>query len=664
MNRRVSTLWTRIMLSMTLLVVLVVSALGISSAVASYNEARDSMDKLHQSTCEAHVSALEEYLHMLLMDTASIAESGAITSETLTFEERQANIERIFSVRDDIASLYTVNSNGVAVNDATAEDIGENYASEPFFIAGMANDGGHIDVPYYDNWNDMVTMTVSYRLERASGFTGIVCVDVSYDTLHGLIVGSTLGETGYSFLVDQDGVIRSHPDEGLVVDEVGYNEYFGEDSRAAEALSTMLENDMGKSLDVQAGGEIIRLYSQRIPTTGWHYVSVIKVSEFTDNFQNQLMFIIAMALVCIAVAMLLAFVISRRLAKPITAMRRRMDLLAAGDLHTPLPEFEWLDEIGALYAAMEASLRSLSAYVADISDNMKKLAEGDLRTADKSEGASEYVGDFLPIKESMDNLKGSLWRFFKGTGGAARTIASTSAQMASASKELSNNTVMQAAAIDRIDKRFEDIKDSLVKASEGASETLKKANATRDEIESSNEEMGQMLAAMREIEATSRSVVKIVKDIDDIAFMSSILSLNAAIEAARAGVHGKGFSVVAGEVRDLAGKSAASAQYTEELVKGAITAVEKGMSIAESTFEKIDKVCHLLDSVAELIESIETTVAKQAEAADGIYADLTNLNALVHNDTAMSEETSSASIELSQRMGLLYRELEFFKTDE
>jgi len=254
--------------------------------------------------------------------------------------------------------------------------------------------------------------------------------------------------------------------------------------------------------------------------------------------------------------------------------------------------------------------------------------------------------------------------FFGTTGHTAKHVAETAVQLAATSEQLSVNTSHQAATIDNLDKQFENIKNSLEETSMSATETLEKTIETRKELLRSNDEMKQMVSAMHEMETTSQAIIKIVKEIDDIAFLSSILSLNAAIEAARAGVHGKGFSVVADEVRDLAGKSAESAQYTETLISGAIDSVSKSAAIAETTWEKIDKVCRLLDSVAELIENIVSVVADQAGAAKDIYIDLTNLNKMVQHDSAMSVQTTQASVELSQRMSELHHELDFFKTDK
>jgi methyl-accepting chemotaxis protein len=322
------------------------------------------------------------------------------------------------------------------------------------------------------------------------------------------------------------------------------------------------------------------------------------------------------------------------------------------------------DEIGELYASMEKSLHSLFYYVSDISGSIERMSKGDLRIhSTGNRAAVEYVGDYMPIKESMDALKKSLSSFFGTTGHTAKHVAETAIQLATSSGQLSVNTSHQAATIDSLDKQFEKIKNSLEGTSMSATETLEKTIETREELLRSNNEMKQMVSAMHEMETTSQAIIKIVKEIDDIAFLSSILSLNAAIEAARAGVHGKGFSVVADEVRDLAGKSAESAQYTETLIAGAIDSVSKSAAIAETTWEKIDKVCYLLDSVAELIENIVSVVADQAEAAKDIYIDLSNLNKMVQHDSAMSVQTTQASRELSQRMSELHHEMDFFKTD-
>ncbi|MDR1815618.1 MAG: methyl-accepting chemotaxis protein [Clostridiales Family XIII bacterium] len=626
-----------IMTSMVVLVLLVAAVLGVSGAMSRYYETYNNIGRLQETDCAAYAQGIDQYLRMLKADAATIALSGAITDTGKTQEERQREIVRIAEARPDVASLYTVGTDGIAINDADPVDIGEDYSQETFFIDAMAHEGGFVDVPSYDPWNEAVTMTVSYKLNNQNGFSGLVCIDVTYDVVRDLTTSNALGASGFSFLADANGIVVTHPDEQVVIDGRS------KDDLGLDAART-------------------RLSSAEIPSTGWEYVSVIYPEEFMAPFYAQLRWLFIVSAACLLVAVLIALIMSRRIAEPISAMRRRMELLAQGDLHTPLPDArgEALTEVGVLYAAMGTSLSSISAYVRDISARMGALAAGDLTGGGE---AVEYVGDYEPIRASMDTLRTSLQGFFAQTRGAARLIAGTSVQMASASEELSSNTVEQAAAIDRIDKRFEGIKDSLAQTAGGAADTLEKTRRTKEELVRSHEEMGRLMDSMKDVGEASDAVLKIIKDIDDIAFLSSILSLNAAIEAARAGSHGKGFAVVADEVRELAGKSAESAKVTESLLSNVQDAAVKGQDIAQSVWEKIDGVASLLSAVAALIEEIEGTVARQAAAAGEIYEELSRLNRLVQNDSAMSEETAGASMELSTRVAELEREMSFFKTN-
>jgi methyl-accepting chemotaxis protein len=662
MKKNVGSLRKTIMASMLALVLLVAIVLGVSGGVTDYREASSNIDQLITISNEAYAEGLDDYLTMLLSDVRTIADSGAITSSDLTYEQKQANILRIAAGRDDIAAIYTVSASGIGVNDAAVEDVGENYKEEQFFIDGMMHEGGYVDTPYWDEWNEMVTMTVSCRIDGDLGFSGLVCIDVAYGTVRDLTTSNTLGETGYSFLMDADGILRSIADEQLVIDEKPANELFSGDADAEAFLITAQTQDNSHSGDLVTGGEQTRLYVSTLVTTGWKYVTVIKTDEFMGSFVKQLRISIMTVALCVLIAVLIALILSRRIASPISAMRLRMEGLAEGDLHSPLPGGHIGNEVGLLYDAMAESLKSLSSYVSNISDSLERLAQGDL-TRHEEDLTADYLGDFLPIRRSMDELRVSLGRFFAEAVGTTRVVAQTSVQLASASEELSGTTLEQAAAIDRIDQRFKEIRDVLASAAEGTSETLEKTRATQNELATSSKDIDMMLSAMQEIGEISESVIKIVSEIDDIAFLSNILSLNAAIEAARAGVHGRGFSVVADEVRELSGKSGEAAQYTEGLITKSSLAVEKGRTIAGATRGKIDSVLALLDCVTELMERIEATIASQANAAKDIYEDINRLNGLVQNDTAMSEETASASMELSSSMSKLHDDIARFKTD-
>ena len=330
--------------------------------------------------------------------------------------------------------------------------------------------------------------------------------------------------------------------------------------------------------------------------------------------------------------------------------------LAQGELDCDISVAEGDADTEALHALFSeiaqnlcGGLNAIKGYIAEISAVLGEMAQGNLAVSIES----DYKGDFIALKGSINAIAESLNALMGDIGTAADQVASGTRQVSDGSQEISQGAAEQASAIEQLTASVGQIADQTRLNAENANQANVLTTEAKTNAAQGNAQMKDMQRAMGEISESSRSIGRIIKVIDDIAFQTNILALNAAVEAARAGAHGKGFAVVAEEVRNLAARSASAAKETAELIEGSIQRTAAGTKIADGTASALEQIVDGVDKAAVLVGEIASASDEQATAIAQVDRGIGQLSQVVQTNSATAEEAAAASEELSGQAELL-----------
>ncbi len=386
-------------------------------------------------------------------------------------------------------------------------------------------------------------------------------------------------------------------------------------------------------------------------------------NEYIQNSKNSfslaVILMLVIAFIAAAISIILALYISRLISKPLVVLTAFMKKAGGtGDITLSEKDKATIAKLSAVKDEIGQTVKATGAfvqYMIEVSQALETIAHGDLTVSPKVLSERDVMG--ASLRDMLSNLNTMFEEIYNSTD----QVATGAKQIADGSQALAQGSTQQAASVEELSSSINEIAEGTRENAEKAGKAAVLANTIKANAEKGSQQMDEMTGAVREINTASQNISKVIKSIEDIAFQTNILALNASVEAARAGQHGKGFAVVAEEVRNLATKSSEAAKDTGALIANSVEKAELGARIADETSTSLKDIVSGINESAQLIGEIAQLSEKQAVGIAQINKGIDQVAQVVQQNSATAEESAAASEEMSGQSIMLEELIAQFK---
>jgi methyl-accepting chemotaxis protein len=371
----------------------------------------------------------------------------------------------------------------------------------------------------------------------------------------------------------------------------------------------------------------------------------------------------------IAVAFGVTRMFRRMIADPYVATVVRMEGLAAGDLASPIAHTEYEDCVGRISRGMlvfrdaAVAQREAGAQQAEVvrvlGQSLERLAHGDL-TADVT---ADFPGTNAVLKTNFNEALAALRELVRSVSVSAETISTGSAEIASASEDLSRRTESAAASLQETVHSISEMDQRLRATANNAGQTVARADGAITSVQAGRDVADQAVSAMSRVSESAKGIDDVIEGLDKIAFQTRVLAMNAAVEAGRAGEAGRGFAVVADLVSALAMRAEEEAGRARDQLTNTQAEVTAAVGMVQRVDEAFAAIATDVREVHGLLGSMATANQAQASSIGEISTAITVMDQATQQNAAMVEQTSAAARNLSGEVEGLKRQAQSFTVD-
>ncbi len=595
---------------------------------------------------------VEGNLHMLADRIFSVSDNKTLSSSESTIEEKKQVLTEFSSGIEFVwLSLYTTDGNFYCGADNSPQNISDTALFQNMTETENLAIG---DTQYI---NGQLQIAIGAPVKGTNGILYYVVGSYKYDVLNDVLSNLHIGYGGYAVIVNQNGTIVAHPDTIFVQNKTTVSELYEQNSDIITLFDRIYTGETGIQ-SMSLNGEKTLISYTPVRGTNWYMALFMPREEIKAGEQRVIMMNIMITILCIAITAALATMIAGKISKALGNVKDRIQKLAKGDITSPVEVLNTKDEAEDLSIALQETVNDVSGYIIELRQALTSLSKGDLQTEVKG----EFVGDFIVLKESTNHIIDFLNEMIGELQKSSNTLSQAAMGVSNEARNVNSNSEQQSACVEKLKEETNNISNSIGIVDKNTKQAKELTNQVENKLNEGVQQMASLLEAMEEIRYNEEEISKITKFLEDIAFQTNILALNASVEAARAGAAGKGFAVVAEEVRNLAGKSADFSKRTTEIIQVSGIAIDKGVKRAKATSVSMNDIAEMSQKITNITDKLFVSVEKEKEALKNVEAAIDSISVMAERNLITSKKSANASEELSQQAITLKTMAEKFQT--
>jgi methyl-accepting chemotaxis protein len=572
-------------------------ALLITNGMYYYLAEKETMKnvlEINSSKTEVEVKKIDGYLQSLCNVLSTLGDTNKISEID---ENREQKVFEAVAKKFSLLDVYVGLENGKGIfGSGWVHTSDYDVRTRDWYKLALGADGKLVFTdPYQDAETKEFVVTIAQTVNGKDGSKrGVIAADITLKALSEEIRKINVGSTGYAFLVDKNGVVIAHKDKT----QIGKNLTSHEDKNIVQMAEEMLKMDSGfvyyqykKVNKVTTVG--------KIPGSDWKLGLTMDKKEMTAQINSLLVKGILLFVVILLVMVTAIWIIANRLVKPIVRLEGLAKKVADGNLNVEV-DIKSDDEIGKLANSFSIMASNLKLFVGEI--------------IDKSDTISNSVTEILKMAKQTEEV--------------TTEIAVSVTNLAKDSDSQAGNVTNGAAMVEEITVEVKGITEETQRVSVSTNDMNKLVNKGKETLSIQNEKMKENTIATRNVfEATTvlnekvMKIGEIIDAINNISNQTNLLALNASIEAARAGEAGRGFTVVADEVKKLAEQSAGETQRIAELIKE----IQSNTDIVVSEIEKTKEAVEAQEKAVQEVDEVFSTTINSAKEIDTQVQDILNM---------------------------------------